>query len=272
MNNSISSKQNQYVKLVKSLSLKKNRDKHRLFLVEGIRSLEEAVSSNTGIEFCLFSEKLISHDRGKKLLDKINHLGIKTWQVEENVLEETADTENPQGITAVVKMKVFQMDDLNMSRNSQILIADGIQDPGNFGTMIRTACAAGAAGIVSVRGTVDMYNSKVVRSSMGALFHLPVISSTTSQDVWAFLKDKGYRVMVADLSGKRFYYEADLRGHVAWVLGNEANGPDSFWVEHSDDVVKIPLIGLAESLNVAVAAGILLYDTVRQNEVKTINQ
>lgn len=264
VSNLITSRQNQYLKLVKSLHLKKNRDQHRLFVVEGVRSVEEAVTAGEKIQFALFTEKLIEDARGLRLVEEIKNTGTRIWQVEENLLKDVAGTENPQGIVAVVSMKHYQLEDLAVKKDSMLLLIDGIQDPGNLGTMIRTACAAGAAGIILLKGTVDQYNSKVVRAAMGTLFQVPIVCSDNNRQVLSLLRAGNFRVLVADVSGDFSYEQVNVKGNLAWVLGNEANGPEKFWIEHGDACVRIPIYGPAESLNVAVAAGILLFEAAKK--------
>ncbi|NMA14493.1 MAG: 23S rRNA (guanosine(2251)-2'-O)-methyltransferase RlmB [Clostridia bacterium] len=266
MHNLIISKQNKYYKIAKSLSLRKYREKYELFLIEGVRTVEEALTSNFKIRFVLYNERLLQDERGRRLLDWVNSAGVSAWQVDNKLFDDVAETENSQGIIAVADTRMLHMEDLRIQENSIILVVNGVQDPGNLGTMIRTACAAGAAAAVLIKGTTDIYNPKVVRASMGGFFHLPVINMAHNPVVLNFLKANGYRVLVADLGGETLYYNACLKGPVALILGNEAQGPDQFWLNHADEIVKIPLIGQAESLNVAVAAGILLYETVRQRK------
>lgn len=264
MNNMIVSRQNQYYKMAKSLHLRKHREKYGLFLIEGVRTVEEAITGSFKIRFILYSEKLLRHERGRRLLDKMDDAEIAAWQVDDKLFDDVVETENSQGIIAVAETMTIQLEDVIIQKDSVILILDGVQDPGNLGTMLRTACAAGARAAVLMKGTTDIYNSKVVRASMGGFFHLPVVNAADNSAVCAFLKEKGFRILVADLGGENLYYDTCLNGPVAWVLGNEAQGPDRLWLDNADEIVKIPLLGPAESLNVAVAAGILLYETVRQ--------
>ncbi|MDD4752109.1 MAG: 23S rRNA (guanosine(2251)-2'-O)-methyltransferase RlmB [Desulfitobacteriaceae bacterium] len=266
MNRMIVSRQNQYYKMAKSLHLRKHRGKYGLFLIEGVRAVEEAVTGSFKIRFILYSEKLLQHERGRRLLDWIDDAGVSAWQVDDKLFDDVVETENSQGIIAVAETMTLQLEDLKIQKDSVILVLDGVQDPGNLGTMLRTACAAGAGAAVLMKGTTDIYNSKAVRASMGGLFHLPVVNVADTSAVCAFLKAKGFRILVADLGGEKLYYNTCLNGPVAWVLGNEAQGPDRLWLDNADEIVKIPLLGQAESLNVAVAAGILLYETIRQRK------
>lgn len=261
----ISSKHNQYIKLAKSLSQRRARDKEKLFIMEGLRLIEEGIRGGTFLSFVLYSNKIIKSQRGRKLLRKCELLGVPIFCVSENLLIDLADTENPQGILAVAKMQTKRLSDLRHTVKSMFLLIDGVQDPGNLGTMIRTACGAGATGVVLTKGTVDPYNPKVIRASMGMVFHIPVIIEVDNQKIIDFFKNKDFKFLVADAQGEKLYYEIKTSGPVVWALGNEANGPSDFILEAADEIVRIPLLDQVESLNVAVAAGILLFDTNRRH-------
>ncbi|MGI6684919.1 MAG: TrmH family RNA methyltransferase [Bacillota bacterium] len=263
----ISSKHNHLIKLTKSLSNRKFRDKEKLFILEGVRLIEEAVYAGINIKFVLYCDKVSSSLRGSRLLEKFKELGIGTFLVEESLFRDLADTENPQGILAVAEVLTSSFSDIKINQESLFLLIDGVQDPGNLGTMIRTACAAGASGVVLTKGTVDLFNPKVIRASMGMVFQIPIIVGEDNQSILEFFKDNGFRLLVADAKGEKLYYHSDAKGPVVWVLGNEANGPGDFFLNEADEIVSIPLLGQVESLNVAVAAGILLFDHVRRRTI-----
>lgn len=263
----ISSKHNHHIKLVKSLSNRKFREKESLFVLEGVRLIEEAVHAGVGIRFVLYCRKLSGSLRGSRLLNKFWELGVNTFLVEENLFSELSDTENPQGILAVAEVLQSIFSDFIINQESLFLLIDGVQDPGNLGTMIRTACAAGASGVVLTKGTVDLFNPKVIRASMGTIFQIPVIMREDNQTILDFFKSKGFRFLVADANGEKTYYHSEAKGPVVWVLGNEANGPGEFFLKEADEIVRIPISSKVESLNVAVATGILLFDYVRRRTV-----
>lgn len=260
----ISSKHNHHIKLTKSLSNRKFREKEGLFVLEGVRLIEEAVQAGISIRFVLYSEKLSGSQRGSRLLGRFRELGIEIFLVEENLFGELADTENPQGVLAVAEPVQSSFSQIKITRESLFLLIDGVQDPGNLGTMIRTACAAGVSGVVLTKGTVDLFNPKVIRASMGTVFQIPIITREDNQRILEFFKNHGFRLLVADAKGDKIYYHSEAEGPVVWVLGNEANGPGEFFLKEADEIVSIPLWGQVESLNVAVAAGILLFDHVRR--------
>ncbi|MEL7566988.1 MAG: RNA methyltransferase [Dehalobacterium sp.] len=260
----LSSKNNHLIKLAKSLANRKFREKEKLFMLEGVRLIEEALDAGVQINYVLYTPKLSNSTRGNKLIESFANHGVAVYLVEESIFDDVSDTENPQGILAIARILHSELSQLEINERSLLLLIDGVQDPGNLGTMIRTACAAGASGVILTKGTVDLFNPKVIRASMGTVFQIPVIIKENNQNILQFLKSNGFRILVADAKGKKHYYHAETEGPVVWVLGNEANGPGEFFQKHGDEIVSIPLLGKAESLNVAVAAGILLFDHVRR--------
>lgn len=270
MSKEISSKSNHHIKLAKSLLNRKSREKEQLFVVEGVRLVEEAIMAEIKIRFALYSDKLAASQRGQQLLKTFDQKGVDVFWVEEKLFRELSDTENPQGIFAVSEFMQRDLSCLILKENSMLLLIDGVQDPGNLGTMIRTACAAGAAGVLLTKGTVDLFNPKVIRASMGTIFQIPVISTESNERFLSYFQKNKIQVLVADAKGEKLYYQTETQGPVVWVLGNEANGPRDFFLDHADEIVRIPLLGKAESLNVAVAAGILLFDHMRRRQEKPI--
>ena len=170
----------------------------------------------------------------------------------------------PQGLLAVVKEPQATLAAVLTEPGLLLIVADRLRDPGNLGTLIRLADAAGATAVVVTAGSVDPYNPKVVRATMGSIFHLPVTLVTSPAAISA-LHARGVRVLAADQEGTADYTEADYRPPVALVVGNEGEGLDAQWAAAAIARVRIPLYGRADSLNVAVAAGILLYEARRRS-------
>ncbi|MCG0274545.1 MAG: RNA methyltransferase [Thermosediminibacteraceae bacterium] len=251
------------IKLIKALvQLKNYRKKHGLFIVEGLRAAEEALNSDYSIEFLLVSDDFL-HRHG----EKIKKYGkIKTYMVPRKEYEGLSDTETPQGIMAVVRMKSFELEDL-CEENFLIVALDGIKDPGNIGSIIRTADAAGANGILAGKGCADVYSPKVVRSTMGSIFHVPIIERVDLLEVLKELSQRGARIVTTYLGADKSYFDANLTGPIVLVFGSEAEGVSPEILEISSELVKIPMPGKAESLNVAVASGIVLFEAVRQRSV-----
>lgn len=254
--------QNPLVKNAAELKQKKYRQQKGLFLAEGLRTVEEAVNANAAeIIFYL----AIENERTRLILEKAAAQQIKLVCVTENVMKKIADTETPQGIIAVSKIQKTKLESL-FSKGKMLLVLDRVSDPGNLGTMLRTADAAGIGGLVLLKGCADIYSPKTVRASMGSIFHLPVIDSLEEEDFIENAKKAGYSVLVTCLDGADNLYKADLGGRIAFVMGNEANGVSSGLLTAADKKVYIPMEGRAESLNVAMAAGIVMFEALRRHQ------
>ncbi|WP_164216841.1 RNA methyltransferase [Virgibacillus sp. YIM 98842] len=240
----ITSLKNEKVKNWKKLHKRKTRMENQTFLIEGFHLLEEAFNS------CwIIKEVIIQHTVA--LPDWCNRLPVV--EVSEQVFRQISRTESPQGIAAVVAMKEVQKIEGN-----QILLIDAVQDPGNLGTMIRTADACGFAGIIAGLDTVDIYNDKVIRATQGSLFHIPVYQQELKDEIIR-LKKKKFQVWATALQGAEQFNFVPVPEKTALIVGNEGAGVRESLLAAADKTVRIPIYGKAESLNVSVAAGILMY-------------
>ena len=176
------------------------------------------------------------------------------------MFKEISSTENPQGIAAIVNYS--NMDIKN--RAGFYILADKVQDPGNLGTIIRSAHASNALGVIITRGTVDAYNDKTLRSTMGSIFHVPIIDDSDLSNLNK-LRDNGFKLVVSSLDTENNFFDVDLTGNIIIAVGNEGAGVSAEVMELSDIKVKIPMPGGAESLNVSAAASIMMFEVVRQN-------
>ena len=252
----IESKNNNLFKEIKKLKEKKHRIKSNKYLIEGLRFVEEAIKSKVSIDSIIFTESF--KEKNPDLFLKINE-NIKLIQMNEALLKQLCSTENPQGIVGVINMQ-----NKELKSGELVVLVDKVQDPGNMGTIIRSAHAAGAAGIVMTKGTVDIYNDKTLRSTMGSIFYIPIVEDN-SLDFVKSLKKEGYKLVVSSLQGKNNFFEENLQGKVMIAVGNEGNGVSDEVYEIADIKVKIPMPGEAESLNVAVATSIMIYEKIRQS-------
>ena len=252
--------QNPVVKAAAELKQKKYRTQNGLYLAEGLRTAEEAVAYKA-VETLFYVAT--DDDRTMRLLEDAAMQNIKLVCVNENVMKKIADTETPQGIIAVCKMRQPKLETL-LAGGKMLLVLDRVGDPGNIGTMLRTADAAGIGGLVLLKGCADIYAPKTVRSSMGSLFHIPVLSGVSEQEFVSAAKKAGYDLLVTCLDGADNLYKADLSGRIAFVMGNEAGGVSKTLLEKADKRVYIPMAGRAESLNVAMAAGIVMFEALRR--------
>jgi TrmH family RNA methyltransferase len=248
--------------LIRDLHRRRGRERRGLALAEGVRLVEEALIASLTIRGAALSPAVESTTRGKALKAALAERSVPLEEVTDAELEALADTEHPQGVVAVIEPRRWTLDDIPMTPGTTVLVLDGVQDPGNVGTMLRTALGLGAAGVVALKGTADLTNPKVIRAGMGASFRLPAVTAAADELV-AWVRLQRAEIWVADMSGenvKGMTPRTADRAPVALVVGNEGAGVSPSLDKAADRRIAIPLAGDAESLNVAVAAGILLYE------------
>jgi RNA methyltransferase, TrmH family len=247
-------------RLLRALSQRRAREEESLFVAEGIRAVEDLAASPLGIRFAVASSSLEDSPRGAALRALLDRRGVPVRETDDRTLRELAGTDAPQGILAVAEIPRWTLQDLSPGPDPAVLLVlDAIQDPGNLGTLVRTAEALGAAGVVSLPGTVDAWNPKSVRAAMGSSFRLPVVESRWDElDPW--LEAQGVAAAVSVVGAPPV---ADPPRRVALVLGNEGAGVSAESLRHADLEIGIPLRGRAESLNVAAAGAILLHELLR---------
>jgi TrmH family RNA methyltransferase len=250
--------------LIRDLHRRRGRERRGLALAEGVRLVEEALASGVTLRGTAASPALESTTRGKALKATLVNRGGQVEELTDAELEELADTEHPQGIIAVIEPKRWTLSDLRMNAGATILVLDGVQDPGNVGTMWRTALGLGASGLVALKGTADLTNPKVIRGAMGASFRLPAVTAAPDEFVaWARLQRVQVWVADAGNAEDRHPTRPAERPAIALVVGNEGAGVGPALAAAADRRIAIPLARGVESLNVAVAAGILLYEVTR---------
>lgn len=263
----ITSTANAQVKeLIRLMKKSRARDEAGVFLVEGPRMVGELLEDpawRTGIEKIYLSESYA--EKHKKELSVIESRAA-VENLSDAVFAHVSDTKTPQGILAVVKRKEYGMEEIlgGDPSGAHILVLDNLQDPGNLGTIFRTAEAAGVTGIILSRDCVDIYNPKVIRSTMGAVFRVPFLYAEDLQGTIGELKREGIKVYAAHLKGREAYDQEDYRKGCAFLIGNEGNGLRDEIAECADHYVIIPMLGRAESLNAAVAAAVLMFEVSRQ--------
>lgn len=255
------------LKLVKNLFEKRSaRRKEGRFVVEGPHLVEEALLRSFGasegkpanlINFIVYCENL-------PIVKKLEERGVPTYKISRQQFEELSDVETPQGVLAVVREFEYQFRDVLKADKTLVVFCVGVQDPGNLGTIIRSADAFGASGVIISKGTVDLYNPKVVRSTMGSLFHLPIITTDDEKETIEHLKRKNVKMIATDASAKKDCFAANLNGPVTILVGNEGSGLPEEIINLSDEIINIPMSGKAESLNVGISTAIVLYETSRQ--------
>lgn len=247
-------------KTLRGLRQRKQREAEGLFVVEGIRAVEDLLASPLRVRWTVTSSSLEDTPRGQSLRQHVDALGVPRRDATDVELREFADTETPQGVLAVAEIPRRALADLAVpSGAATVLLLDAVQDPGNFGTLVRTAEALGAAAVVALPGTVDAWNPKAVRAAMGSSFRLPVVDASWDEaEPW--LRAEDFRVLAAAGEGAPL---GERPARAALVLGNEGAGVGEETRRRADALVGIPLRGRAESLNVAAAGAILLHELTR---------
>ncbi len=259
----ITSKDNSAVKYLRSLSDPKQRKKEQAFPIEGIKMVEEALRSRTGIKMVVATPSLVQH-HGKSILNLAQNYPTDILWISDKLMDTVAETMTPQPVMAVIQMKEHFEHELFAHGSKLIVICHQLQDPGNLGTIIRTAEAVGAAGVAITQNTVDPYNAKTVRASMGSILRVPVVRIA---DVSAFTKkcrQEGFQTIAMALGGSKTHFDLDLIKPTAVVVGQEGAGLPENILDKVDHRVRIPMVETIDSLNVATSTAVFLYEVMRQ--------
>lgn len=256
----ITSKENQLIKHIIKLKEKKYRKEYNEYIIEGVKIVEEAIEEKAKIKQIIISEDAINSElvqkHLKEKLQKIDYI-----QVPSNIFKLISEVEKPQGVLAVIEK---ENGGENIDYNQDLILAlDDLQDPGNLGTIIRTADSVGLNQILISKGTTDPYNSKVIRSTMGAIFRVKIVECEDLKQTLKRLQENNFKVMVTDLGTDKSIYDIKLQKNVI-VIGNEANGVSKEIKKIADTKAIIPMFGKTESLNASIATGVILYEYVRQ--------
>ena len=251
----ITSKDNEIIKNIKKLHDKKYRIDS--YIVEGIKMVKEAISENQLIELIAIREDFEINFDTKN---------IKIITVSSKVFDDISDVKTPQGILAVIKKKPNKQIETN---TDYILALDSLQDPGNMGTIIRTADSANINQIIINKTTVDPYSPKVIRSTMGAIYRTNIIEVEDLKATLKEMKSKGFQIITTDLKATQSIYDINYNNKTVVVIGNEANGVSQEILQTADKKVIIPMLGKTESLNASIAASIMIYEYVRQKIQKS---
>jgi TrmH family RNA methyltransferase len=237
------------------------------FLIEGLHLIDAAIRAGAEIDRVFFTDSFSAGREGREMLKTLAKANRNMFEVAPGLLNKIADTETPQGVVAVVTYFSLALDKLRLADPPLLAVADGIQDPGNLGAIIRTSDAAGADGVLLLPGACDPFMSKTVRATAGSIFNIPVVH-TDRQDLLEWIKEKRIHLAVTAADAPKSVFDAALDMPVALVFGNEARGVSEQLRRATDLLIRIPIYGKAESLNVATAAAICLYEAVRQREKK----
>jgi TrmH family RNA methyltransferase len=244
--------------LARDLKRRKSRERHSLFVAEGVRSVEELLKSKLSVRGVLTAPQLDDAPRGLALRALIEERHIDSYRANEAEFRSAAETESPQGVLAVAEIPLHSFAKLEGRETLRVLVLDGVQDPGNVGTILRTSAALGSDATIALPGTVDLWNAKVIRAAMGASFH-HIAFHAAADDLLSFLDREGAELWGADVAGEPVGTTNPPK-RLALAVGNEGAGLSSSLRERATRLVSLPITGNVESLNVSVAAGILLYE------------
>ncbi|MBE7027160.1 MAG: RNA methyltransferase [Ruminococcaceae bacterium] len=257
---SITAASNKTYKFIKSLSMKKARCEYGCFIVEGIKSVYEALLSDVIVDMLLISEGALS--KCSHIIKLSEQKNIQVYSISDSLFSSACDTKTPEGVLCVARM--YKSDKIDY-KNGLYLYCDNLSDPGNAGTLIRCADAVGASGVFFSKGSVDIYNPKTVRATMGSLFHLPVYDGV-DENILLDMKNQKFSVYAGALTDSALdYKEVAYPENTVIIVGNEANGVSDSVMNMIDRAVIIPILGRAESLNASVAGSILMYEWRRNN-------
>lgn len=262
----ITSSANSRVKQVIQWQTKaKERKKAGVFLTEGFKMYEEAPLESilevyVAESALAFLEKMDAKE--EKTAEKLKKTGYEV--VADSLFKKMADTQTPQGILCVVKQPEYRLEEILKQDRPLLMILENLQDPGNLGTIIRTGEGAGVTGVIMTAKTVDIFNPKVIRATMGSVFRVPFLYVEDMEDTLKKLKEKGIRTYAAHLAGREYYDSFSFTGGTAFLIGNEGNGLEKKTADLADSYLKIPMEGKVESLNAAIAASLLMYEAQRQ--------
>ncbi len=265
MSKEITSSQNPKIKQLVRLKERKERDETGLFLIEGYREIKRAVEGGINFEALFICEKLFLGSNEPQLIELV-HAEIFTLPT--HLFEKISYRDRPDGLVAVAHQMKKTLKDLHPGHKTPLyVVAESIEKPGNLGTILRSADAVGADGVIVCDRCTDIYNPNVVRASVGTLFTLPVIEAKGSE-AFVWLKEHNIQVVAAAPSAEVEYTDAALSGPLAIVIGTEQLGLSDLWMKAADIRVKIPMRGIADSLNVAMATTLLLYEALRQRKTR----
>jgi TrmH family RNA methyltransferase len=261
----ITSIQNTYIKSLLKLQEKaRERKKKGAFIIEGKREISLAIAANYEFDTILFYPELISE---KEILHLFN-ANINRIEISKEVYQKLAYRASTEGILAVTKTKNFSLKDINFrNKNPLVLITEGIEKPGNIGAILRTADAANVDAVFIADPKSDLYNSNIIRSSVGCIF-TNQIAVSTSEEIITFLKEKNINIYAATLQNSNEYYKENYTNASAIVVGTEATGLSEIWRENATQNINIPMQGKIDSMNVSVAAAIVIFEVKRQREFK----
>jgi TrmH family RNA methyltransferase len=267
MSEPITSLQNPRIKDLVRLRNRRERDRTGTFLIEGYRELTKAADAGVVIRDVYHAPDLYLGENEPGLLDRIIAGGAVATELGVDAFRKVAYRDRPEGLLAVATQFPTSLDDLTLPAEPLVLVVESIEKPGNLGTMLRTADAAGVSAVIVCDPATDPFNPNAVRASIGSLFSVP-LAITTTDDAMPWLHAQEIRTVATTPDVERLHWEANYRGAVALVIGSEQFGLSPAWLAEATEAVRIPMAGAADSLNAAMATGVMLFEAVRQRTVR----
>lgn len=261
----ITSASNPKIKEALDIKNKRSKYKHAAFIVEGPHLIEMALASGHQIKEVFFTSAFSAKKDGQKILREIRKKTDELFEVTEQIMHKLADTETPQGIIATASYAEKNLEEIRFKSVPLIVAVDGVQEPGNLGAIIRTSDAAGADAVIILKGTCDVFMQKTIRATAGSIFNIPIIYAGTDKFL-EWLKSNGIMLIATALDSDKSIFDTGLKKPIAFVFGNEAHGVSNEIKRKADLILKIPIYGKAESLNVSASAAVCLYEAVRQRK------
>ncbi|MCX5716971.1 MAG: RNA methyltransferase [Nitrospirae bacterium] len=259
----ITSASNPKIKEALDIKNKRSKYKHAAFIIEGPHLIETAMASGNKINTVFFTDSFRAKKDGQKILKEIAKKIDAIFEVTEKIMNKLADTETPQGIIATASYDIKSLEEIKFKSAPLIVAVDRVQEPGNLGTIIRTSDAAGADAVVILKGACDAFMQKTIRATAGSIFNIPIIYTGTDKFL-EWLKSNGIMFIATALDSGKSIFDSDLKKPIAFVFGNEAHGVSNEIRRKADLILKIPIFGKAESLNVSASAAVCLYEVARQ--------
>ena len=263
----ITSLQNPRIKQLVKLRDRRSRDEAGVFLVEGYREIRRALEKGIALQELYYAPDWFLGENEPALIAQAGAAGARLFELAQDTFAKVAYRERPDGLLAVAPQWKHTLEDLVLPPTPFFLVVEAIEKPGNLGTILRSADAAGCHAVIVCDPVTDIFNPNVVRASTGVLFSVPCVVEESSR-VHAWLREKQIRAVATTPAATMLYTDADLRGPLAVVLGSEQYGLSDFWLKHADLAVRIPMAGQADSLNVAMATIVTLFEAVRQRSGK----
>ena len=259
----LTSTANPRVKSISRLRDRRERDRTGLTLVDGAREVRRAMESGAAFEGAFICVPLLHGADARAALDRLSEAGVRITTTSPAVFEKLAFGERAEGILAVVRVPSVALDDLQLSHDPLVVVLEGVEKPGNLGAVLRSADGAGADALIVGDTRTDPFNPNVIRASAGTVFSVP-LAVAPAEAVIAWLRERGIRIVATRVGEPAAYTDADLRGPLAIVLGSEVEGLTERWTGGGIEAVSLPMLGVADSLNVSVTAAVLLYEARRQ--------